>query len=328
MAVNGASTQRILPAPRLQVPVSQFLHVNPSSRHGQRESTPSKASTWAKTKPKEWLDRGSSPDPISDSGANQSTPYDDEDTHEGLLDLVLNEFKDVFGATARHCVSDADFEPNVFPFERFFLGNLAHGKVVYLEEELGSDSDELSPTTQIRYEKSYENRFDVLFDKLALSYKPSEDAVSLYWTSFVTTHPRYIRSMVVADLPLDQDSLPPPGYEEQLDRWRDDSVLEKTERLYHYFRQYYKVQFDTRQERSIVDPPDPQLRLSRTKLRKHLWLLLKAMKQTQCLRRFLRYRDSPKRTYMYVETRDFVDMKDESEIIAGTAEEVYVKTCL
>ncbi|MCJ1384797.1 hypothetical protein MMC17_007915 [Xylographa soralifera] len=229
---------------------------------------------------------------------------------EGLRDMVLGEFKDVFGATARHCVLDAEFESKSFSFERFFLGNLAYGSVVPLEEELYSDSDDgFSPASHIQYEKSsYENRFDVLFDKLALTYELSEDTVSLHWTSMVSELPRYLRDMIssyLMDLLLEQRSLFPADHGGQQKQWRHASVNGTKKQLHHCFYRCQEGQSDTKQQHSMAGWLNPQSALHRTSLRKRSWLLLKALKQIRWLNRVLPYRKSCKRTYLHMET-DFL----------------------
>ncbi|MCJ1284333.1 hypothetical protein MMC26_003664 [Xylographa opegraphella] len=189
---------------------SRFRHSDyNNSGHSRKKAAPSQRAIETDPVTGGCGDGTNSSWPREDFGAFYDAPYHGVETKEDFRDKVLDEFKDVFRATARHCFLDPEFDSNSFPFERFFLGNLAHGRVVSLEEELYSDSDESFPsTTQIQCEKSlYENRFDVLFDRLTLSYDLWGDTVSLHWTSMVDMLPQYLRHMVssyLMDLPLEQ----------------------------------------------------------------------------------------------------------------------------
>ena len=340
VAGDGASTHTISSATRPQNLVFQPLHVGSSSRCCRRESTPSKASTWIKTESRERFDGKDSPYPTWDPEASsQNTDFDGEYTAEELLDSVLAEFKNVFRDTSRSCVLDDEFEPESSPFERRFLNNLANGDVV-IEDELGSDSDELSVNPHLQRKiSSSEDRLDVDFENLRLSHDLLDDAVSLNQKHSLETIQQYIAfctsKFALETLPSEQefelnywkaprnDSIPNHGGRNSIPNWRDnpkthswkeDSKSRRMERLRHSFCQHHRMQSDLRQRRPIKGSPILQSRIYETVSRaKQSWLILKALKQARRLRRSLSRLYNPKRRQMNIDilTQDFIVIGDE-----------------
>ena len=328
-AVNGSGPS---PFNDSQPSFTQSGHAGSNKpRHFRKEETPWQIPLEADPVNRGRADGTNSPYPRWDFGTYDSTLDHDVNTMEDLRNMVLGEFKDVFQGTARHCVLDTEFESENFPFEQFFLKNLAHGSVMPLGEDLYSDSeDPFPPATRTQYKKSsYENRIDVIFDRLTLSYQLSEDTVILQWTSMVDRLPRYLRSMIssyLLDLPLEQQSLPSADRRKQRRQWINHTVYRINERLRHFFHQCQEGQTDKKQKRPMADWLNAQSEIRRCNSRKRSWLLLKASRKIRQLDRFLRYRQIGKRSYLYTDTDVFRRLKEESELIIENDPEMYVKT--